>query len=49
MAGIIRIMSNGKEMFRYAQHDKWRCDFNRTHKIMSATKVAPPMLPFLSL
>ncbi|MDE7254630.1 MAG: hypothetical protein K2N54_00445 [Helicobacter sp.] len=36
-------MSNGKEMFRYAQHDKWRCGFNRTYyNFMSATKVAPP-------
>ncbi|MDE7255622.1 MAG: hypothetical protein K2N54_05525, partial [Helicobacter sp.] len=25
-----------------AQHDKWRCGFNRTYKMMSATKVAPP-------
>ncbi|MDE7254561.1 MAG: hypothetical protein K2N54_00090 [Helicobacter sp.] len=38
------IMSNSREMFRYAQHDKWRCGFNRTYNFMSATKVAPPKI-----
>ena len=41
-----------KRCFANAQHDKWnlwRCGFNRTYKIMSATKVAPPFLPFLLL
>ena len=23
-------------MFRYAQHDKWRCDFSRTHCVIAS-------------
>ncbi|MDE7255268.1 MAG: hypothetical protein K2N54_03720, partial [Helicobacter sp.] len=38
----VRIKSNSKEMFRYAQHDKWRCDFSRTHHFICAVKTAPP-------
>ncbi|MDE7255294.1 MAG: hypothetical protein K2N54_03855, partial [Helicobacter sp.] len=39
------IKSNGKEMFRFAQHDKWRCGFNCTYRIMSALKTVSPHFP----
>ena len=41
----IKSDTSPKEMFRFAQHDKWRCDPSRTHCVIASEHIGRAWQP----